>query len=355
MLSTVVAGCTRPGQSFSAGPEGPSRTAVADGRFVTTIEMGQGTLLVTPPPDGARGTFPESKAWTILRTADVAYGTYRFAIIGLGLASLLPGASPEGPTSSTTSVPASTPSGPGGRGVSSSSSAPTTTVPPTTTTVPRTTTTVPATTSSVPPSNSTVPPTSSTTAPPPSLPSYVRRLAYVGIAFGGPACPTDAQKPGGAAGGTSTQVAVLIDATNGHDVLAFTGDAGFSCSAPPSTPTVVRPNQLLSVPWQPVGPASTAVQATLPACGHYVGWTEAPGPTSQSAIEVVASVPFDPLCGASAPQLLTVDDVIPLGSSQQQVPHASLGPVQGLRVLPGGTVGLSSSSRAQRAQTAVAG
>lgn len=299
LLSVAAVGCGKSGTAFSAGPEAPSRTAVVNGRFVTSVEMGHGTLLVTPPPDGARAAFSESKAWTIFQSADVTEGSYSFAVMGLALASLLPGS-----TSTTTK---------------------------TSTTTTTTTTTTPTTTTAAPTA------TTSTTAPPPALPTYERRLAWVGIAFGGPACPAGAQRPVGTS--SSTQVAVMIDATNGHDVLAFTGDSGLSCNAAPGTPTVVRPNELESVPWQPVGPASTAVQATVPACGHYVGWTEVAGPTSQSAIEVVASVPFDSLCSSSAPLQVTVDDVVPLGSSPQQLAHASLGPVQSLRVLPGGEVG----------------
>ena len=41
---------------------------------------------------------------------------------------------------------------------------------------------------------------------------------------------------------------------------------------------VSRPTELVSVPWQPVGPASTAVRVTMPACGTYFGWTDVTGP-----------------------------------------------------------------------------
>jgi hypothetical protein len=127
-----------------------------------------------------------------------------------------------------------------------------------------------------------------------------------------------------------------MDADTGHDVVAYTSTTGASCSSETSEPTVVRPDQLVSVPWHPVGPDSTAVSVTVPPCGSYDGWTQVAGTTSQPAVQVVASVPFDPTCAASAPESIAVDDVVPLGSAQSQLPHAALGPVDELKVLPGG-------------------
>ena len=66
------------------------------------------------------------------------------------------------------------------------------------------------------------------------------------------------------------------------------------------------------MPWQPVGPASTAVRATIPACGTYFGWTDLTTQTS-SALEVLARAPFDPRCTPEADSPLVVDSVVPLG------------------------------------------
>jgi hypothetical protein len=49
----------------------------------------------------------------------------------------------------------------------------------------------------------------------------------------------------------------------------------------------------------------------------------------------VARVPFDSGCSSTASITETVDDVVPLGKTQTQVPHAVLGPVDALRTLPG--------------------
>ncbi len=95
------------------------------------------------------------------------------------------------------------------------------------------------------------------------------------------------------------------------------------------------PAELVSVPWQPAGPTSTAVRVTMPACSTYFGWTEVPGQGAAS-VQVVVRRPFDPDCGSTTPTIQTVDDVVPLGNGQAQVPHAPLGPVDGLRTLPGG-------------------
>jgi hypothetical protein len=102
---------------------------------------------------------------------------------------------------------------------------------------------------------------------------------------------------------------------------------------------VVRPNEVVSIPWEPIGQASTAVHVTVPPCGRYDGWTQVVDPGDRLAVEVLASVPFDPLCAVSSARVEDVDDVVPLGSAQQQVQHAALGPVDELRVLPGGAKG----------------
>ena len=99
---------------------------------------------------------------------------------------------------------------------------------------------------------------------------------------------------------------------------------------------MTEPNELLSVPWQPVGPTSTAVQIQIPACGHYYGWTQVPTTGGGLADQVVVSVPFDPTCGSTVPQTQAVDQVVPLGSGQGLVDHAPVGPVQALEALPSG-------------------
>ncbi len=128
---------------------------------------------------------------------------------------------------------------------------------------------------------------------------------------------------------------VVIDAETGGSVVAYTSRSSLACSGPVMAPSIIRPNELVSVPWQPVGPTSTSVRMTLPPCGTYFGWTELPG-QSASPIQVVASKPFDPDCGSKVSSSLVVASVVPLGAAQAQVPHAPLGPVEGLRTLPGG-------------------
>jgi hypothetical protein len=166
-----------------------------------------------------------------------------------------------------------------------------------------------------------------TTAP---LPTYRRRLAWVGIVWGAPSScsgPTTTQPT---ATGPTSYVAVVIDARSDDRVLAYRSGGSAPCTGTPVAPAVTEPDELLSVPWQPVGPASTAVQVQLPACGAYYGWTQVPAPDGAQADQVVAAVPFDPTCG-SAPQTQLVDQVVPLGSGQSQVGHAALGPIQALQ------------------------
>ena len=305
MFAIALTACGRSTRDVPIAPGAPSIASVSHGRFVTTVLLGRGDVLVTPPPDGARARLPETTAWSMFESSDSAQGAYAFAILGLAVATVVPTVPLQAPATALTV--------PGTSKAASPTSAPTTSAPTSTPT---------------------------TAAPPttPPLPSYNRRLAWVGIAWGGVrACPAAAAS--GNLQTNTTEVAVLIDAVTGHDVIAYTSGTDASCTGPASAPTVVRPNQVVSVPWQPIGPASTAVRVTVPPCGRYDGWTQLVDTGAQLAVQVLASVPFDPLCTASSTQVEDVDDVVPLGSAQQQVQHAALGSVDELRVLPGGVKG----------------
>jgi hypothetical protein len=129
-------------------------------------------------------------------------------------------------------------------------------------------------------------------------------------------------------------VAIVIDARTDHRVLAYTSGGSSPCTGATETAHVTEPNELLSVPWLPVGPSSTAVQIQIPACGHYYGWTQVPTPGGGQAVQVVAAVPFDPTCGATVAQSQSVDQVVPLGSGPGSTDHAPLGPVEALQALP---------------------
>ena len=149
---------------------------------------------------------------------------------------------------------------------------------------------------------------------------YENTLAWVGIAVG--------QKPL-CAGGTATTVAVVINADTGHDVIAVSAGG---CDTTPSPVVSVHPVELVSVPWSPVGPLSTAIVAQIPGCGFYVGWTElAVGRATDTQVE--AAVPYDPKCADVAPVPKIVNLVVPLGTGQSGIPHAPLGPVDNLEVL----------------------
>jgi hypothetical protein len=138
-------------------------------------------------------------------------------------------------------------------------------------------------------------------------------------------------------GGTSRYTAVIIDAQTGRDVVVYTSGGAPPCGGAAQPAAVTRPAELISVPWRPVGPTSTAVVVSLPLCATYYGWTDVQGAgTTAVAVEVEARVPFDPTCGAPAGSSQTVDDVVPLGKAQAQVPHAPLGPVEAERTLLGG-------------------
>jgi hypothetical protein len=61
-------------------------------------------------------------------------------------------------------------------------------------------------------------------------------------------------------------------------------------------------------------------------------------PTTGTGIadQVVVAVPFDPTCGATAPQNQPIDQVVPLGAGQALVGHAAVGPIKALQTLPTG-------------------
>jgi hypothetical protein len=170
------------------------------------------------------------------------------------------------------------------------------------------------------------------------VPTYDHRLAWVGIVWGAvpPCSTTSTSGPRAATARASRFVAVLLDAQSGHDALAYRSGEP-ACRGAQGSPTVARPEELVSVAWHPVGPASTAVETTIPPCGFYDGWTQVSQPGGGAvAVEVVARVPFDPRCGAASSRTEIVDDVVPLGNGQAQLAHAALGPVDALRTLAGG-------------------
>jgi hypothetical protein len=297
LLGWTLTGCGRSNLVVSGSSGAPSVASVSNGRFVATVDLGHGDVIVTPPPGGFRPKVPEAVAWTMFRSSDSTEGTHAFAILGLATVTVAQGAG-------------------GLAGLPAPSELGTTTTTPTTST--------------------TTTPSSTTTTTITLLPIYQRRVAWVGVAWGGLlACPQGASSEAKLVP-DSSEVAVIFDATTGHDVIGYSSGADPSCSGSRAAPSVVRPNELVSVPWQPVGPTSTAVRVTMPACGQYDGWNEVQGPGTQNAIQVVASVPFDPECAGTSAQSEEFEDVVPLGPSQQQLAHAALGPVQALRVLPGG-------------------
>ena len=299
----------------------PSLTSVVRGRFVSDVELDDGDLAVAPPGK-SKPRLSETTAQAMFRAADVVDGTYRFAVLGLGAVTISSGVSTQTttPGATTTTISAAT------SAAASPATAPTTSSRPASTASGVTTTTVPGSTTST---GSSV--TTQTAVPAAALlPRYDKRLAWIGIAWGA-ACPARAGRPRLA----TRYVAVVIDAETGHSVLAYTSGSAVACSGPVQPPSVSRPTELVSVPWHPVGPTSTAVQVTMPACGTYYGWTDVAG-TSAATLQVVAQTPFDPSCGSNAPDVQIVSGVVPLGSAQARVPHAVLGPVDGLQTLPGG-------------------
>jgi hypothetical protein len=336
LVSTGLAACSVAGSTPKASPEAPSITAVVKSRFNDLIDLDNGDLVVAPPPTTARASVSEHQADAMFEATDAVQGPYEFAILGLGLVTVAPRV--ENSASTTTSPPDSAGSVPT-TGPSNTTSLPSTTTAPTTssTTSPTTSSTTSSTTT---PGSTTTGPTTTTTgagtavAPPTQLPGYHDRLAWVGIVWGPTAaCPapttTEAAPPR-----STTYVAIVIDAHTGQRVIAYRSGGVSACTGATQTPSVTEPNELLSVPWQPVGPTSTAVQIQIPACGHYYGWTQVPTTGGGLADQVVVSVPFDPTCGATVSQTQAVDQVVPLGSGQALVDHAPVGPVQALQALP---------------------
>jgi cell wall-associated NlpC family hydrolase len=299
----AACGVARPRSQES--PEAPSTTSVVNARFADPVDLDGGDLLVTPPPTRARVTVTESQADAMFEATDAVEGPHEFAILGLGLVTVAARVENPPTTTTTTAPPAS-------------STTPSTTVPPSTAPPP-------------PPTTTTAPtqPTTTTT----TLPAYDKRLAWVGIVWGASeSCPgSTTTRP--ASDGATSYVAVVIDARTGHRVIAYRSGSS-PCTGATQAPSVSEPNELLSVPWQPVGPDSTAVQIQIPPCGQYYGWTQVATTGGTQAVQVVVAVPFDPLCGTTAAQSQAVDQVVPLGSGQSLVAHAPVGPVQGLQALP---------------------
>jgi hypothetical protein len=313
-LGTTTTSTTRPAPGTGSDPVAPSLYSVRAGRFVESVEVGDKTLVVSPPPKTAIAQIGEVRAASLF-DADYSFqGIYQFDLLGLGSATV--DAQPQETSYYLKSAPdvAST---------TTTKPVTTTTRPPPTTT---TTTTAPAPTTTAPAPTTTSPgPTTTTTAPPPtttttSPSTYDKRLAWVGIAVG--------QKPS-CAGGTASVIAIVIDAYTGNDVVQVEVRGGCHGSG---SPAVSHPYELESVPWSPVGQASTAVVVRLPDCGIYVGWTVLD--TGSGPTQVQAAVPYDPSCGTTAHGTKIIDLVVPLGSGRNSPPHAAIGQIDNLQVLP---------------------
>ncbi len=331
---------TRPRPGTPTNPVQPSIYSVRAGRFVESVQLGDKVLEVNPAPQQPAPPVTAAQASSMFEAYDAFNGIYKFDMLGLGDATL----NQTSPQTTSYMVPSAYVV-PSGDAVLST----TTTVrklPPTTTTHPTTTTTAPhvttttapppstTTTTAPPPSTSppstspsvpttttplqttTTAPTTTTTMPAPRL--YDGTLAWVGIAVGqNPGCP----------GKTPATVAIVINAETGQDVVAV---ATGGCDTTPPVITV-HPIELESVPWSPVGNASTAIVAQVPGCGTYVGWTELTvGGSTDTQVE--AAVPYNPRCANPGPVQKIVNLVVPMGGGQS-VPHAPLGPVDNLDVL----------------------
>ncbi len=151
------------------------------------------------------------------------------------------------------------------------------------------------------------------------MPGYDQTLAWVGIAV------SETQT---CSNGTPATVALLIDALSGHDVMA---DSSSGC--PGVLGVFSHPDELESVPWTIVGSSSTAVTVTIPACGSYVGWTNFMS-SSGTDIQVQARVPYDPSCARAVTSTAVINLVVPLGSTNTSPPHAPIGRIDNLDVLP---------------------
>lgn len=114
--------------------------------------------------------------------------------------------------------------------------------------------------------------------------------------------------------------------------MAYSSGGQPACGGPSSPPSVSLPQELVSVPWQPVGSTSTAIAVTVPPCGAYYGWTELPETTQGTTVEVIASVPYDATCANAASSSDTVDSVVPLGQGAA-IAHAPTGPIDALDAL----------------------
>jgi hypothetical protein len=294
-------------RSGSGVPSPSSSSEVVGERFVSSVDLDNGGLVVDPPGT-TKPSVPARVALGMFHAADILGGGFRFSVFGLGVVTVstqMPIATTTGPGTTTTTTPATT--------VTGSATTSTTTTP----------------TAAEPGSTSSTATAGVTPRAPGALPAYNGRLAWVGIAWG-IRCPA-------AAGGSRSParyVAVVFDAETGRSVIAYTSRSAATCNGPVQPASVSRPDELVSIPWQAVGPASTAVHVTLPACATYYGWTEVAGSGTDS-VQVVARVPFDSGCSSNVPVTETVDDVVPLGKAQAQVPHAALGAVDILRTLPG--------------------
>jgi len=324
VAAALLASCASTSRGTAAsGP--PSLSSVVKGRFIARVELDHGTLAVVPAGK-RKARLPMQVAEAMFRAADVVDGTFRFEVFGLGVVTLSPRESAQTPTGT---QPTTTSGVPSAVATTTTTGAANSAATSTTATATNGTTTTAGEPGTTGPTGAT---TGSTgTAPPtPPLPRYVDRLAWVGIAWGA-GCPGGT---GGAAPGTQ-YVAVVLDAQTGASVLAYTSRGTPPCGGTIQPPSVTRASELVSVPWQPVGPASTAVRVTVPACGTFFGWTDVTG-AGTAPVQVVAQKPFDPECGSNAPVVQVVSDVLPLGKAQAQVPHAVLGPVDVLRTLAGG-------------------
>jgi len=331
VVAVGLLSCCSVAPKIATVPHLPALSSVVGGRFVARVELDNGDLVVAPAGKVKPRVSAET-AQALFSAADVVDGAYQFAILGLGDATVSPEVSAA---TATTTGPGATTTVPGAGGAATSTTGPTTTTTHATTTTTMNTTPTPGATTTSAGAGTAVAGTTTSSAPPlttptAALPRYDNRLAWVGIAWDAD-CPALAGRPRPA----TRYVAVVIDADTGGSVIDYTSRSALACTGPVLGASVNRPSELVSVPWQPVGPTSTAVRVTMPACSTYFGWTEVPNP-SASSVQVVVRKPFDPDCGSKTTSVQVVDDVVPLGTAQSQVPHAPVGPVDGLRTLPAG-------------------
>ncbi len=317
----------------------PSFSSVSRARFVSTVSLDNGKLLVTKPAARAKTIVEQSQAQAMFDAADAVAGTHTFAIFGLGVVTVASNLQGETPP---TTVPAST--------VPTTTTTSTTTTTTTTTTTPSSDTSDSSTTSSTP----TTDPTTTTSAPAPAettttsattstttasssddttvVSPVTNLLAWVGIVWGGVTnCPRASGEAHTAA--DSGYTVVIIDAASPSHVLSYASGGEPPCGGAVTAPSVSFPNELVSVAWQPVGSSSTAVTATVPACGQFYGWnTVDSASASTSSIEVIMAVPYDMNCANAAAAMQTIPSVVPLGQAAQ-VAHAPVGLVDALHSL----------------------